>query len=102
MSGCGHGKTFKEPCIECQLVLAREGLAWAIKRVEKYSKFIADLAPEAGSEPWIEYGACWAKVHFPRDVTDQDRAALAVALSHLSHVSQPATEECTQISDRRP
>lgn len=42
-SGCSHGKTFKEPCTECQLVLAREGLAWALQSVDKYSKLIADL-----------------------------------------------------------
>lgn len=84
LSGCGHGKTFKEPCTECHLVLAREGLAWALQSVEKYSKFIAELAPEPQSAPWVEYGACWAKVHFRRDITDRDRAALAVALSHLS------------------
>jgi hypothetical protein len=42
-NGCGHGKTFKEPCAECQLVLAREGLAWAQNSVEKYRKLVADL-----------------------------------------------------------
>jgi len=62
MSGCGHGKTFKEPCTECQLVLAREGLAWALQSVEKYSKFIAELAPDLPA-PWVERGTGWIKVH---------------------------------------
>lgn len=83
MSGCSHGKTFKEPCIECQLVLAREGLAWAQQSVAKYSKFIAEFEPERQPDqgPWVEYGTGWAKVHFLRDVTEQDRANLAAALS---------------------
>jgi hypothetical protein len=44
--GCGHGKTFAEPCIDCQLVLAREGLAWATQSVDRYSKLIAELEVE--------------------------------------------------------
>lgn len=62
MSGCSHGKTFKEPCTECQLVLAREGLAWALQSVEKYSKLIAELATDL-SAPWVEHGTGWTKVH---------------------------------------
>jgi len=48
--GCGHGKLFTEPCIECQLISAREGLKWAQENVERYSCRIAELeatlAPE--------------------------------------------------------
>jgi len=33
------------------------------------------------AEPWIEFGTGWAKVHFRREVTKQDRANLAAALS---------------------
>jgi len=62
MSACGHGKTFNEPCTECQLVLAREGLAWALQSVEKYSKFIAELSPDHPA-PWVEHGTGWMKVH---------------------------------------
>lgn len=62
MSGCSHGKTFKEPCTECQLVLSREGLDWALKSVERYSKLIAELKPTAA--PMIEHGTGWTKIHF--------------------------------------
>lgn len=62
MSGCGHGKTFQEPCTECQLVLAREGLSCALQSVEKYSKLIAELTPDRAA-PWVELGTGWAKVH---------------------------------------
>lgn len=44
--GCGHAKTFKERCIACELVSAREGLAWAREGVEKYSKLIIKLEAE--------------------------------------------------------
>jgi hypothetical protein len=43
---CSHGKTFDEPCIDCKLVLAREGLAWATQSVERYSAQIAELEAE--------------------------------------------------------
>jgi hypothetical protein len=46
MKGCSHGKTFAEPCIECKLVSAREGLAWATQSVDRYSKLIAELEVE--------------------------------------------------------
>jgi hypothetical protein len=49
VKGCGHGKTFKERCIDCELVSAREGLRWAEESVRKYSKRIADL--EAQKKP---------------------------------------------------
>ncbi|MCK1281499.1 hypothetical protein IVB46_40405, partial [Bradyrhizobium sp. 61] len=41
--GCGHGRPFKQRCIDCELVSAREGLAWAKEGVEKYSKLIVKL-----------------------------------------------------------
>jgi hypothetical protein len=48
MKGCSHGKTFAEPCIECKLVSAREGLAWAQQGVERYSKLIEELESTLG------------------------------------------------------
>ena len=47
--GCGHGKTFEERCIECELVSAREGLRWAKESVEKYSERIVKLEVERGA-----------------------------------------------------
>lgn len=32
--------------------------------------------------PFIEFGIGWAKIHFRRDVTDQDRANLEAAISN--------------------
>lgn len=46
MKGCSHGRTFEEPCVECKLVSAREGLAWAEQNTKKYSKLIAELEAE--------------------------------------------------------
>jgi hypothetical protein len=43
---CGHAKSFTDRCIDCELVSAREGLAWAKDGVEKYSKLIAKLEAE--------------------------------------------------------
>lgn len=44
--GCGHGRPFKQRCIDCELMSAREGLAWAKDDVEKYSKLIVKLETE--------------------------------------------------------
>ena len=43
---CGHSKSFSERCIECELVLAREGLAWAKDNLNTYSKLIIKLEAE--------------------------------------------------------
>jgi hypothetical protein len=40
---------------------------------------------EAENCPFIEYGAGWAKIHFRRDVTEQDRANLSAALALSSN-----------------
>lgn len=40
--GCGHGKTWNEPCIECSLHWYREGLAAAERRVAEYKARIAE------------------------------------------------------------
>jgi hypothetical protein len=50
--GCSHGKTLAEPCIDCKLVLAREGLAWAQQGVERYSKLIAEMEGEIHAPPF--------------------------------------------------
>lgn len=39
--------------------------------------------------PVIEYGTGWAKIHFRRDVTEQDRANLAIALSPAQEAPNP-------------
>lgn len=44
--GCSHGKTFDERCIDCELVLAREGLRWSQEGVERYTQQIARLEAE--------------------------------------------------------
>jgi len=44
--GCSHGKTFDERCIDCELVLAREGLRWSQEGVERYTQQIARLETE--------------------------------------------------------
>lgn len=44
--GCDHAKAFKERCIECEIVSAREGLAWAQDSFCQYSKLIAKLEAE--------------------------------------------------------
>lgn len=82
---CGHARSFKERCVECELILAREGLAFAQQKIEKYSKLIAELEPESQpmGAPWVEYGAGWAKVHFRREVTDRDRVAIDIAMANL-------------------
>jgi len=43
---CGHAKTFAVRCIECELVSAREGLAWARDNVNLYGKLIVKLEAE--------------------------------------------------------
>lgn len=47
--GCGHGKTFDERCIECELVLAREGERWAKESLALYRAKIAKLEQEKGT-----------------------------------------------------
>jgi hypothetical protein len=46
---CGHNKSFKERCIECELVLVREGLAWSERKASEYRDAVvrleAELAP---------------------------------------------------------
>lgn len=32
-----------------------------------------------GERPVVEFGTCWAKVHYRRDVTERDRAAISTA-----------------------
>lgn len=44
--GCGHGKTFDERCIDCELVLAREGERWAQESLIRYRAKIAKLEQE--------------------------------------------------------
>lgn len=44
--GCSHARSFKERCVGCELVSAREALAWAKDGVEKYSKLIIKLEAE--------------------------------------------------------
>jgi hypothetical protein len=43
---CGHARPFAVRCIECELVSAREGLAWAKDSFDKYSKLVAKLEAE--------------------------------------------------------
>ncbi len=45
---CSHGKTFDEPCSECELVLCREGLAAAEGRAAQYRERIAELTAGRG------------------------------------------------------
>jgi len=81
--GCGHGKSFKDRCIDCELVLAQSGLQWAKENLARYGRQIAELeaerqqhVPTENSKPFVEFGTGWAKVHFRREVTDQDRELL--------------------------
>jgi hypothetical protein len=43
---CGHAKSFSTRCIECELISAREGLAWAKDSFAQYSKLVAKLEAE--------------------------------------------------------
>lgn len=43
LKGCSHGKTFDEPCVECELVLCREGLKISEQRAARYRARIAEL-----------------------------------------------------------
>lgn len=43
---CGHARPFAARCIECELISAREGLAWAKDSFDKHSKLIAKLEAE--------------------------------------------------------
>lgn len=43
---CGHARLFAARCIECELISAREGLAWAKEGIDKYSKLVAKLEAE--------------------------------------------------------
>jgi len=43
---CGHGKRYDERCVECEIVSAREGLAWAKIDVERYEARLAQLEIE--------------------------------------------------------
>lgn len=43
---CGHGRSFKERCIECELVSANEGLANARENLNHYGKVVAKLEAE--------------------------------------------------------
>ena len=52
-------------------------------------------------KPFIEFGACWAKVHFPRDVTEQDRANLLAAISQ-SDIPEAAEEWFSNAKLRLP
>lgn len=47
--GCSHGKTFSQRCVECDLLLAREGERWALADVAKYRARIALLESELAS-----------------------------------------------------
>lgn len=41
--GCSHGKTFDEPCCECELLLLREGIEFAQARLARAQKRIAEI-----------------------------------------------------------
>lgn len=41
--GCSHGKTFDEPCHECELILLREGIEHAQERIAKWHRRIAEI-----------------------------------------------------------
>jgi hypothetical protein len=43
---CGHAKPFSSRCIECELMSAREGLAWAKDNLDKYGKLVVKLEAE--------------------------------------------------------
>ena len=43
---CGHARPFSTRCIECELISAREGLAWAKDSFDKNSKLVAKLEAE--------------------------------------------------------
>ena len=43
---CSHSKTFKTRCIECELISAREALAWAKQNANEYSKLVIKLEAE--------------------------------------------------------
>jgi hypothetical protein len=44
---------------------------------------IRALEAPTASEPFVEFGIGWAKIHFRREVTDRDRAILASALASM-------------------
>ena len=46
---CGHDKSFKERCIECELVLVREGLAWSEQKAGEYREAVSRLEAELAS-----------------------------------------------------
>jgi hypothetical protein len=43
---CGHAKTFKTRCIECELIMAREAVAHAEDNLNQYSKLVVKLEAE--------------------------------------------------------
>lgn len=43
---CGHAKSFASRCIECELISAREKLAWAKDDFDKYGKLVIKLEAE--------------------------------------------------------
>ena len=43
---CGHAKLFSTRCVDCELISAREGLAWAKDSFDKYSKLVVKLEAE--------------------------------------------------------
>lgn len=55
------------------------------------------------TEPFIEYGVGWAKIHFRRDVTDEDRANLEAAIQSVArHSIQCELEKVAQVFDEVP
>jgi len=45
--GCSHGKLFTEPCIECELILARSALEHSKDDVVRFTAKVAKLEAEA-------------------------------------------------------
>lgn len=41
--GCSHGRTFDEKCYECELLLLREGIEYAERRIANMRKRIIEI-----------------------------------------------------------
>jgi hypothetical protein len=51
-----------------------------------------DLIPNSAEAPWIEFGNGWAKIHYMRETTDQDHAALTAIFNGITDNSALAEE----------
>ncbi|MGY3527242.1 Lar family restriction alleviation protein [Bradyrhizobium sp. USDA 4452] len=85
----------------CGLGCSHEFESQAERRSERKERTGLDVEEAQtldGSEAFIEFGTGWAKVHYRREVTEQDRASLAAAVSGQNSGQTDALAKIAEIA----